>query len=67
VSLDFKRELAAVSAFAIPLLVANTVTPLLTMTDTAFVGRCAAGAYHLLTSELNLRTVGTHRSRQSST
>jgi O-antigen/teichoic acid export membrane protein len=28
--------------FAVPLLATNIVTPLLTMTDTAFVGRCAA-------------------------
>ena len=27
--------------FAVPLLATNIVTPLLTMTDTAFVGRCA--------------------------
>jgi len=44
VSLDYKRELAAVFKFAIPLLATNIVTPLLTMTDTAFVGRCAADA-----------------------
>jgi Na+-driven multidrug efflux pump len=42
VPIDRKAELAAVFAFAIPLLATNIVTPLLTMTDTAFVGRCAA-------------------------
>ena len=31
-------------AFAVPLLATNIVTPLLTMTDTAFVGRCASDA-----------------------
>ena len=42
VTLDRKAELASVVKFAVPLLATNIVTPLLTMTDTAFVGRCAA-------------------------
>ena len=42
VSLDRRVELNAVLRFAVPLLATNIVTPLLTMTDTAFVGRCAA-------------------------
>ena len=42
VAVDRKLELAAIVAFAVPLLATNIVTPLLTMTDTAFVGRCAA-------------------------
>ena len=42
VSLDRRVELTAVLRFAVPLLATNIVTPLLTMTDTAFVGRCAA-------------------------
>ena len=42
VTLDGKAELASVVKFAVPLLATNIVTPLLTMTDTAFVGRCAA-------------------------
>ena len=41
-TLDHKAELSAVVKFAVPLLATNIVTPLLTMTDTAFVGRCAA-------------------------
>ena len=44
VAVDRKLELAAIVAFAVPLLATNIVTPLLTMTDTAFVGRCAADA-----------------------
>ena len=44
VSLDRKYELSSVLRFAIPLLATNIVTPLLTMTDTAFVGRCASDA-----------------------
>ena len=40
VTLDRKAELASVVKFAVPLLATNIVTPLLTMTDTAFVGRC---------------------------
>ena len=42
VTLDRKLELNSILKFAIPLLATNIVTPLLTMTDTAFVGRCAA-------------------------
>ena len=41
VSLDRRVELVSVLRFAVPLLATNIVTPLLTMTDTAFVGRCA--------------------------
>jgi len=44
VSLDRRVELASVLRFAVPLLATNVVTPLLTMTDTAFVGRCASDA-----------------------
>ena len=44
VSLDRRVELASVLRFAVPLLATNIVTPLLTMTDTAFVGRCASDA-----------------------
>ena len=41
VTLDRALELSSVVKFAVPLLATNIVTPLLTMTDTAFVGRCA--------------------------
>ena len=41
-SIDRRGELTSVIKFAVPLLATNIVTPLLTMTDTAFVGRCAA-------------------------
>ena len=50
VSLDRRVELASVLRFAVPLLATNVVTPLLTMTDTAFVGRCASDAVVQLTA-----------------
>ena len=43
-SIDRTSELSSVFKFAVPLLATNIVTPLLTMTDTAFVGRCAANS-----------------------
>ena len=55
-TLDSRKELGALVAFCTPLLASNVISPLLTMTDTAFVGRCAGEASATALAALGVST-----------
>ena len=55
-TLNARRELRALMGFCAPLLASNLISPLLTMTDTAFVGRCAGEASAVALAALGVST-----------
>ena len=54
--LDAGRELKGLMMFCAPLLASNLISPLLTMTDTAFVGRCTGEASAVALAALGVST-----------
>jgi len=55
-SLDAGRTLKGLLMFCAPLLASNLISPLLTMTDTAFVGRCTGEASAVALAALGVST-----------
>jgi len=55
-TLNARKELVALVGFCAPLLASNMISPLLTMTDTAFVGRCAGEASATALAALGVST-----------
>ena len=55
-NIDVWREFRSLVAFCVPLLASNVISPLLTMTDTAFVGRCTGEASATALAALGVST-----------
>jgi len=55
-NIDAWREFRSLVAFCAPLLASNIISPLLTMTDTAFVGRCTGEASATALAALGVST-----------
>ena len=55
-NIDVWREFRSLVAFCAPLLASNIISPLLTMTDTAFVGRCTGEASATALAALGVST-----------
>lgn len=55
-TLNPMREMKLLGMFCAPLLASNLISPLLTMTDTAFVGRCAGEASAVSLAALGVST-----------